>query len=73
MLARLLRGLYLFQVITGALLGGVLAVHWAQQGHGAAALLAVPIGTVLLPLTLQWVIIASTMLMACLLYTSRCV
>ena len=64
MLARLLRGLYLFQVITGALLGGVLAVHWAQQGHGAAALLAVPIGTVLLPLTLQWVIIASTMLMA---------
>lgn len=64
MLARLLRGLYLFQVIAGAVLGGFAAVHWAGQGRGASALLAVPIGAVVLPLALQGVVITTTMLLA---------
>lgn len=55
MLARLLRALYLFQLLAGALLGSFLAQYFAGRGAGAAALLWVPAGALLLPLLGQWV------------------
>ncbi len=62
MLARLLRRLYLFQAITGALLGGFVAVQWAQSGGGALALLTIPLAALLLPLLLQFLVISLSML-----------
>ena len=60
MLAQLLRGLYLFQLLTGALLGSWLAVPQAQQN--AAALLLVPLCALGLPLLVQLLVIATLML-----------
>lgn len=56
MLARLLRTLYLFQLLAGALLGSFLAAHYAALGAGALALLWVPACAVLLPLLGQWLV-----------------
>ncbi len=61
MLARLLRRLYLFQMISGALLGGFLAVQSAQAGRGALSLVFIPLSAVLLPLLLQFLVIAISM------------
>jgi triacylglycerol esterase/lipase EstA (alpha/beta hydrolase family) len=64
MLAHLLRRVYLFQVITGAVLGAYAAVHLAQHGWGAAALTLVPLGAVLFALLMQVMVIAYTMLVS---------
>ena len=61
MLARLLRRLYLFQVISGALLGAYLATRVAHPGSGALSLLLVPLGAVLVPLLLQLLVIGTSM------------
>jgi len=62
MLARLLRGVYLFQLLSGALLGTWLAVSWAQDTASATALLLVPLCAVGLPLSLQFLVICTSML-----------
>ena len=64
MLALLLRGLYAFQLISGALLGTYLAMLAAQDGGGVASLLLVPVCALLLPLLLQFLVILATMLMS---------
>lgn len=64
MLALLLRGLYLFQLITGALLGTYLAVLSARQGAGALALLWVPWVAVSLPLATQFLVILTSMVLS---------
>ncbi len=56
MLASLLRRLYLFQVVAGALLGAYFAESMAQ-----VALLPITVGAVLLPLLLQFMVIGYTM------------
>jgi triacylglycerol esterase/lipase EstA (alpha/beta hydrolase family) len=60
MLARLLRGVYLFQLLSGALLGTWLAVSHTQ--NNASALLLVPLCTLGLPLLLQFLVICISML-----------
>ncbi len=62
MLARMLRGVYLFQLLCGALLGTWLAVSQAQNNASASALLLVPLGALGLPLLLQFLVIATSML-----------
>lgn len=62
MLALLLRALYAFQLISGALLGTYLAVLSAQQGGGVVSLLWVPACALLLPLLLQFLVIVFTLL-----------
>ena len=62
MLARLLRGVYLFQLLSGALVGTWLAVSRAQDSAGATALLLVPFCAVGLPLLLQFLVIGISML-----------
>lgn len=64
MLALLLRGLYTFQLISGALLGSYLAVLAAQQGAGVVSLLLVPICALLLPLLLQFLVILTSLLIS---------
>ena len=61
MLARLLRGIYLFQLTCGAMLGSYFATQAAQGGAGALALLWVPACAVLLPLLIQFLAITSAM------------
>ncbi len=65
MLAQLLRGLYLFQVLCGGLLGTYLALPLAPRDGGAVALLLVPLCALGLPLLLQFLVIASSMVHAC--------
>lgn len=60
MLARLLRRIYLFQVITGALLGTWLATRFTQPGQ-RLTLLLIPLGALLLPLLLQLLVIGISM------------
>ena len=62
MLARLLRAIYLFQLICGALLGSTLAVRWTEKGAGSAALLLVPLCALGLPVMLQFLTIVTLML-----------
>jgi len=62
MLARLLRGVYLFQLLSGALLGTWLAVSWVEDSASATALLLVPLCAVGLPLLLQFLVICTSML-----------
>ncbi|MBB1073704.1 alpha/beta fold hydrolase [Rhodoferax sp. 4810] len=64
MLALLLRGLYLFQLISGALLGTYLAVLAAEQNAGVMALLLVPLCALLLPLLLQFLVILTSLLIS---------
>jgi len=64
MLALLLRGLYLFQLMTGALLGTYLAMLSAEQGTGVIALLWVPLTAALLPLVTQFLVILTSMLLS---------
>jgi pimeloyl-ACP methyl ester carboxylesterase len=64
MLASLLRRLYLFQFITGAMLGAWAAVRLTENGAGAGALIMVPLGAVLLALLLQIMVIGTSMLMS---------
>lgn len=61
MLALLLRGLYLFQLIAGALLGTYLAVLSTRQGAGMIALLWVPVVAMVLPLATQFLVILTSM------------
>ena len=61
MLALLLRALYLFLLLCGALLGSWLALQSAQHGIGALSLLWVPVATVGLPLLLQFLVILNAM------------
>jgi pimeloyl-ACP methyl ester carboxylesterase len=60
MLARLLRRIYLIQLLSGALLGGFAANRLGLGGAGAAA--AVLAGALLLPLLLQLSVISVSML-----------
>lgn len=62
MLALFLRALYLFQLLCGAVLGNWLAMQSAQHGHGAFALLWVPLATLGLPLLLQFLVILNAMI-----------
>ena len=62
MLAFLLRALYLFQLLCGALLGSWLAKWSAQQSGGALSLLWVPLATLGLPLLLQFLVILSSLI-----------
>jgi len=62
MLARLLRGIYLFQLVSGAVLGSYFATQAAQGGAGALALLWVPACAALLPLLMQFLVITSAMI-----------
>jgi len=62
MLARLLRAIYLVQLICGALLGSTLAVRLTENGAGSAALLLVPLCSLGLPLLLQFLTIVTLML-----------
>ena len=64
MLALLLRGLYSFQLISGALLGTYLAVLSAEQGLGVVSLLWVPVCALLLPLLLQFLVILTSMVIS---------
>jgi len=61
MLARLLRGIYLFQLTCGALLGSYFATQAARVGAGPLALLWVAAGALLLPLLIQFLVITSAM------------
>jgi hypothetical protein len=61
MLAKLLRRLYLFQMLTGALLGTFAGLNWLQTS-GSKALLFGAFCAVLLPLLLQFGMIAYTMI-----------
>lgn len=62
MLALLLRALYLFQLLCGALLGSWLAMGSAQQSGGALSLLWVPLATLGLPLLLQFLVILTSLI-----------
>ena len=64
MLALLLRGLYLFQLLCGALLGTYLAVLAAEHDAGMVSLLLVPLCTLLLPLLIQFLVILTSMLIS---------
>ncbi|MDR3370130.1 alpha/beta fold hydrolase [Rhodoferax sp.] len=62
MLAYLLRILYVFQLILGALLGSYAAVLSAQHGGGALSLLLIPLSAIALPLLLQFLVILTSMI-----------
>jgi triacylglycerol lipase len=62
MLAYLLRILYVFQLILGALLGSYAAVLSAQHGGGALSLLLIPLSALALPLLLQFLVILTSMI-----------
>ncbi|MDD2925112.1 alpha/beta fold hydrolase [Rhodoferax sp.] len=64
MLAHLLRRLYLFQVLGGALLGSYLAVRHSAAGS-ATALWWIPLLAIVLPLVLQFLVIATSMVRSC--------
>lgn len=64
MLARLLRAIYLFQLICGGLLGSFLAVRLSAAGAGSAALLLVPLCALALPVLLQFLTISVLVLRA---------
>jgi len=60
MLARLLRQIYFLQLVCGALIGGYLAGHYAPDAHLLTAAWVIT-GALLLPLALQVVVIAVSM------------
>jgi len=62
MLALLLRALYGFQLMCGALLGSYQAVLSAQHGDGVLSLLWVPLTALALPLVLQFLVILTSMI-----------
>jgi len=62
MLALLLRALYSFQLLCGALLGSWLAMKSSQHGVGVLSLLWVPLSALALPLVLQFLVILSSLI-----------
>ena len=62
MLARLLRTVYLFQVLLGGVAGAYLAVQLNTQTAQPFALFLVPLGALMLPVALQFIVIFVTML-----------
>jgi pimeloyl-ACP methyl ester carboxylesterase len=61
MLARLLRFIYLFQLICAALVGSYLAIQSAAQGAGAIALAWVPVAMLGVPVLIQFAVIFTSM------------
>ena len=64
MLAQLLRGLYLFQMLLGGLLGAWLAAPLTHQDGSALAWLLIPLGALGLPLVLQFLTMIALVLRA---------
>jgi len=62
MIALLLRALYLFQLLCGALLGSCLAIGSAQQSGGALSLIWLPLTMLCLPLLLQFLVILTCLI-----------
>ncbi|MBK1682046.1 esterase/lipase family protein [Rhodoferax fermentans] len=62
MLALLLRALYLFQLLCGAVLGSWLAIEATQQSGGALSLILLPLTMLCLPLLLQFLVILTSLI-----------
>lgn len=62
MLARLLRYFYLFQLISGALLGSYFSVQFTQQVNGLTLFLSASLGAVLLPLLSLFLVVLTSMI-----------
>jgi hypothetical protein len=65
MLARLLRRIYLFQLVTGVLIGAIAVAQVKQPEQGALVWLWVLPCAMVLPLLMQWLVICISMYRSC--------